>query len=124
MEIYTSYFGYLNKIPKDITRVAICAKSPDWYDGLEFKRLAPSYDIFMQYKNGGSQAQYIARYRNEILSNYDPRQIVEELSQLTSYSERIVLLCYEKPQDFCHRDIVRSWLRVAGFQCHEYVGQH
>jgi len=27
-------------------------------------------------------------------------------------TDRIILLCYEKPADFCHRHIVADWLNV------------
>lgn len=44
--IYTSYFAKLRKIPSNIISIAICAKSPDWYKGLKYKKLAPKYDFF------------------------------------------------------------------------------
>lgn len=35
--IYTSYFGKVRKLPKDIEIIAICGKSPAYYHGLEYK---------------------------------------------------------------------------------------
>lgn len=31
----------------------------------------------------------------------------------------IALLCYEKPDDFCHRHLVADWLRKNGYECEE-----
>lgn len=36
------------------------------------------------------------------------------------YHPNIVLLCYEKPTDFCHRHLVAQWLIENGFECKEY----
>ena len=35
--IYTSYFAKVKDLPKSIVPIAICGKSPDWWDGLEYK---------------------------------------------------------------------------------------
>lgn len=50
MKIYTSYFAMMRNFPENIIPIAICAKPPTWYEGLVYKKLAPSYDILMQYK--------------------------------------------------------------------------
>ena len=36
----------------------------------------------------------------------------------------IVLLCYEKPEDFCHRHLVREWLCRNGYHAMEYPAKH
>jgi len=48
--IYTSYFAKLKSLPDNIIPVSICAKAPDWYKGYQFKRLAPSYALLMDWK--------------------------------------------------------------------------
>jgi hypothetical protein len=30
-------------------------------------------------------------------------------------------LCYEKPQDFCHRHLVSDWMRSVGINIEEFV---
>lgn len=40
--IYTSYFGKVRKLPKDIEIIAICGKSPAYYHGLEYKNQHPN----------------------------------------------------------------------------------
>ena len=32
----------------------------------------------------------------------------------------IALICYEKPENFCHRHLVAEWLQEAGYQVQEY----
>ena len=47
MNIYTSYFAKLKFFPKDLIPISICAKAPSWYDGLQYKKVAPTYDILL-----------------------------------------------------------------------------
>lgn len=35
--IYTSYFGKLKNLPKEIIPISICGKAPDWWTGLQYK---------------------------------------------------------------------------------------
>lgn len=46
---------------------------------------------------------YIKRYNDEILYYLDPEEIYNDLKNK-------VVLCYEKPEDFCHRHLVAEWL--------------
>ena len=39
--IYTSYFTKLEQLPKSIISISICGKAPDWYKGLQYKKLVP-----------------------------------------------------------------------------------
>ena len=48
--IYTSYFAKLKSLPENIIPISICGKAPDWYKGLQYKKLAPKYDFFMEWK--------------------------------------------------------------------------
>lgn len=34
-----------------------------------------------------------------------------------------VLLCYERAGEFCHRNIVASWLRYNGYDATEFTGK-
>jgi uncharacterized protein YeaO (DUF488 family) len=119
MEIYTSYFAQSGKIPSNYVKVAICGKAPDWYKGVSYKKLAPTYDILMQYKETKDTARYQFRYRTEVLSKLNEKEVVDELTALANGADGVVLLCYEKPTDFCHRNIVSSWLSTAGYRCQE-----
>lgn len=117
--IYTSYFAKLRKIPSNIISIAICAKSPDWYKGQEYKKLAPKYDFFMKWKKNHNNNYYIKCFYEQVLSNLDPKDLVAYLYQLSDGKD-IVLVCYEKPGDFCHRHLVADWLNKNGYEVKEW----
>ena len=126
--IYTSYFGKLKKFPDNLTPIAICAKCPNGYQGAAYKKLAPTYQILMDYKKAvdsgweslyWAQTKYVTRYRAQILDNLDPQQVVRELENLAGGRD-IVLLCYERPEAFCHRHLVAKWLKSHGILCEEW----
>lgn len=113
--IYTGYFYKLNDyINAGLVPISICGKSPDFYSGLEYKKLAPKYSFFMAYKNKFiNSEQYTEQYKQQVLSYLEKEQVVQELQTLVREQSKdadIVLLCYEKPGDFCHRHIVAEWL--------------
>ena len=37
------------------------------------------------------------------------------------YYNSIVLICYEKPDDFCHRHLVANWFNENGVNCKEWI---
>ena len=41
-KIYTSYFANLKNLPDNVCPISICGKAPDWYKGLQYKKLAPT----------------------------------------------------------------------------------
>ena len=132
--IYTSYFAQLNKLPNNIIPISICAKAPDWYKGLQYKKLAPKYDFFMEWKKNHDNDYYIEHFQNEVLNTLNPLKVLTELQikipddikiqmQSPFYSNHewhVALICYEKPSDFCHRHLVAKWLTENGFPCEEY----
>ena len=121
--IYTSYFAKLKALPATIIPVAICGKAPEWYNGLQYKKLAPKYDFFMEWKCNHDNDYYIRCFNEQVLSKLDADTIVRELTELTNATNKdadIALLCYEKPTDFCHRHLVSEWLNSNGIQCKEW----
>ena len=116
--IYTSYFAKLKSLPSDIIPVSIAAKTPDWYNGLIYKALAPSYDILMKYKKDNDELSYTHEYAKQLYA-LNPARVVAELAKMTSGKD-ICLLCYEKPSNFCHRKIVATWLSRYGYDCEEW----
>lgn len=98
--IYTSNFS---KNGNNENAVAICGKSPAFFKGMEYKKLAPKYWFFKKYKEDHDEEFYIKHYYLEVLSKLDPQKVYEEL-------DGKILLCYEKETDFCHRFLVADWL--------------
>ena len=116
--IYTSYFAMQKKInDMKFIPISICAKTPQWFNGLVYKKLAPTYDILMEYKRNGDKERYTERYNNEVLSKLDPFHVIKDLRELTypyhTGKVNIVLMCYEKSSDFCHRHLVADWLNKS-----------
>ena len=119
MKIYTSYFAMMRNFPKNIVPIAICAKPPAWYDGLVYKKLAPSFDILMQYKHQPNVELYTQRFVSEIINNLDFKKVIKELEQLSGGKD-IALLCFEKPSDFCHRQLVSKHMNELGYNVSEF----
>lgn len=120
--IYTSYFGRLKQLSFEIVPVSICVKPPVWYRGLQYKKLAPSYDILMEYKRDPNIERYTRRFQKEILDRLDPEEVVKDLNTLIksdTHTFEAALMCYEKPTDFCHRQLVAEWLIKNNFEVEE-----
>lgn len=118
--LYTSYFAKLRSLPENIVRISICGKAPDWYDGLQYKRLAPKYDFFMKWKQNHDNDYYIKCFNEQVLLPLNASEVLSELQSLAGLDKDIVLLCYERPTDFCHRHLVSAWFREHGIECKEY----
>ncbi len=110
MKFKTSYYANIPNIRKDYILVSISGGITNDIKKLidiHEKRLAPSWSIFEQYKTSLPDTlrehKYIERFQNEILDNLD---INELLNSFGDKDKTYVLLCYEKPSDFCHRHIV------------------
>lgn len=109
MKIYTSYFAKMKKIPENIVKISICGKVPEWYDGIQYKKVAPKYKFFMEWKENKDNNFYIEHFNSEVLDTLSAQSVYEDLERLSNGND-CVLLCYEKPGDFCHRHLVADWL--------------
>lgn len=117
--IYTSYFAKLKSLPANITPISICGKAPDWYKGVQYKKLAPKYDFFMEWKRTHDNDYYIKCFNEQVLSSLSVATVITELSELAKSSD-FALICYERPGDFCHRHLVADWLKANGISCEEW----
>lgn len=99
--IYTGYYAKLKKYEEaGLTPISIAGRAPEFYKGIQFKTFSPSWDIFSKWKSGEiDNFQYTERFNKE-----------EILKFLDSFETDIILLCYEKSGDFCHRHIVADWI--------------
>lgn len=117
--IFTSYFAKLKSLPDNIIPISICGKAPQWYKGLQYKKLAPKYDFFIKWKENHNNYYYIKCFNEQVLSELNPHQVLDELYNL-SKDKDIALICYEKPSDFCHRHLVAEWFNKNGISCKEW----
>ena len=123
--MFTGYFAKLKKYQEaGLVPVSIALKTPDWYNGLEYKKLAPTWDILSAWKSGehkGDIDYYTKHFEDDVLDGIYFQKALNELEELTKVKQdKIILLCYEKPSDFCHRHIVAEWLGKDGISCTEY----
>lgn len=119
--IYTSYFGKLQELEKNnLVPVAICGGIPDWYKGKWYRKLAPSWSIWSEYDKSKDSVRYTERFVDEILNKRDPKKCYQDLCELTGKTYAFVMLCYEKPNQFCHRHLVADWFNQHGIICREW----
>lgn len=117
--LYTSYFAQLKNLPEDIVPISICGKAPEWYTGLQYKKLAPKYGFFMDWKRNNDNDYYIKCYNEEVLNQLTVNNVIKDLKSLVG-NKSIALICYEKPFDFCHRHLVAKWFTENGVNCREW----
>lgn len=134
----TSYYANLKNI--DTTKFTPIAISGDegklvGFEGRGERKLSP-YTFFKSWKareneiekmkdqisqeeycklKEENQNDYIEKFYNKVLKQLSPSEIY------SSVGENAVLLCFEKPTEFCHRFLVASWLELnLGVEIDEY----
>ena len=95
-----------------------------WDKGLWYRKPAPKWGFFSQWKQNHDNEFYIEHYNAEVLDQLDYSMVLNDLQLLvpeeikatmqepiwTSPDVHLVLLCYEKPKDFCHRHLFAQWI--------------
>ena len=111
--IYTSYFAkYRGENGISIARTQPMKNGVPYHPALE--KLRPPKWLLQGYKDGDvTEWEFKHYYRNLVLRGLNPVAWGKKL-------QGQVLLCWEKPEDFCHRYIVADWLRNAGFEVKEW----
>lgn len=105
----TSYFANIKNLGGNLVPISISAMTPSWVSVSEYKKLAPTFDILMKYKQEGrDKEEYVRRFNEEVLSKLDPQETYDELI-CSNIGYEPVLLCYERPGEFCHRRLVAKW---------------
>jgi hypothetical protein len=131
--IYTSYFAKARTFPENVFPVAICAGVPSWYNGARYSKLAPPYELLMQWKCDHNNDNYEECFNEVVLNKLDVQRTIVDLQLLLPDEVRakmqspvsanqdyhIALLCYEKPSDFCHRHLVAEWFNRNAVKCKE-----
>jgi hypothetical protein len=85
--------------------VAISARVPKDYNGRRCKKLAPPYWMVKKSKSGQmTDKEFEREFKRCVLEKLDAREILEEIG------DDAILLCWEKPGEFCHRTLVAEWL--------------
>ena len=95
-------------------RVSISRTAPSNSYDLQLIKLAPTAELLQKYKsNSITNEEYTSVYHNQLLrlenSGYIAK-FVKALSTLQELKGDVVLLCYEKKGDFCHRHLLAEYL--------------
>ena len=100
----TSYFSN-KQAASDPNAVSIARWPPRWWGSRRrYISLAPSIDLLNRSKAGLSWPEYVKEYQREILGKLDPAKVLSDLG------DEAILLCWEKPDEDCHRRLVAEWL--------------
>ena len=132
MRFFTSYYGNYRNIPKDYVCIGISRYCPEWfkkgnYDNFVFVEdniLAPEKDLLDDMKFGRETEEgYKRRYVETLFRKLEGISMYTYFGTLSKKYEQykaIVFLCYEKPEDFCHRHILRKLMNnVFNIPCEE-----
>lgn len=106
--IYTSYFSNWRKFPEGFKKICIARYPPANCKVDETLIIfAPTEGLLKDYKKGDETKEgYEVRYRKQLGKSSD-----EELRNILENYDNCIFLCYEKPEDFCHRHILRDYLK-------------
>ena len=119
--IWTGYYAKLKEYEKvGLVPVAISGKVPKFYDGLIYKEFAPRWETFKKWKNEEiSDIKYVEEYK-KYLDSLDKEEIRFDFDSPHKCGN-MILLCYEKSGDFCHRHALADWLEENfGYRVEEY----
>ena len=123
--VYTTYFARIKDLPDNVIPIAICSGHlPEGLQHLRwYKKLGPKWSFFKIWKQTHDNDYYTKHFNQEVLGVLNPDEVVKELNKfIRNYpiDTSIALVCYEKPEDFCHRHLVADWLTKAGYPVKEY----
>jgi len=104
MKLYTSYFS---KYKNGKNAVSIARGTPRWFSGKRIIEFAPP--------------RYMIDFPEEKYKKEFQKEVIEKTAKsgLLKLEDGMVLLCYEKPNEFCHRHIIADWLRSLGHEVEE-----
>lgn len=119
MNIFTSYYANYRKFG-DLVPVAISIYPPNGFKGKLFQKIAPTKEMLEAYKRNKNEQEYKERYWHDVIKKYNPKELYEEIKRLVDGKD-CVLLCFEKPNDFCHRHLFATWMNKNGYNIQELM---
>jgi len=118
IELYTSYYNN-RKIPKDWIKISVSLYPPSYIEVDEhLLLLAPNRSTLSKFKQDKNEKEYIVSYYKNInlsLIKEELRKVIKKYGK-----KKYVLLCYENPNEFCHRHLISGLAR--GIKEYGYTG--
>lgn len=111
--LYTSYIGNLDKI-YDIDTIFLIVtrvnpKITKYSNVHHVPELSPSPELFKRAKYEGLEySEYFQMYTDQMP---DMKEDIEKIVNFVKSGRDVVLLCYEKEPEFCHRKILAEHIR-------------
>ena len=106
-----SYFANWRNFPKEAKALGITRFPPK---GIKFENapnLAPSEGLLREYKNNEIDGYMFAvKYQDELEKRFAAPSILLEKLEKYAEGKDVILCCYEKKGDFCHRHLLAQWL--------------
>ena len=123
--VHTGYFAMAKKYKKlGFCTISVAQFNPSWYNGVSFPELAPSKELLGDYKLSGlSTDDYTKRYFEELQRPEAVASMEKLKMKALTDSRDLILLCYENPEEFCHRHLLARFLNERYpdvFQISEY----
>lgn len=116
INIYTSYFAHLRKGRQDIPPIQYSVANSSPYKLETLPLFVPNWtNLTEPYKTGQiTPQQFIDRYLS-YLQEIPQEELNETLDTLPSDTD-IVLLCWEAPNNFCHRHTLAKYLSTLNLE--------
>lgn len=103
-KLYTTYFGNRNNFPES-GRIYSIVRKPLSLPNIEC--FAPSLDLLCSYKSKRIDFRKFADlYLQELINNEDAIKTFDSLLEVLNQGEDIILVCYEKSNEYCHRRLL------------------
>lgn len=105
MKIYTGNFGNIKKYREAGIIAVSIARFARYFKGPSMMELAPYPHMLKM-----SEQEYTPMFKREMLGKITSQEVKTKLEEIGGGKD-VVLLCYEKEGDFCHRHLVSEWLQ-------------
>lgn len=107
---------YQNALYVCIANGTNCKKQCD----IVCSELVPQWSIVQKFKNGGDWSDYVKEYHKQ-LEQLDKCAVFKKLKYYAEQYNKdcIVLVCYEKSNEYCHRRLIAEWYNACGSHVEE-----
>lgn len=113
MKTFTSYYGNKQLASNRYFFVQVSNSAPKGFQtDIVFKETIPDWDTLVKpYKEGRlNDTDYIKKYEAQLDKKAFEVLLILDTIIEQAHGKDIVLLCYERPENFCHRHILAKWL--------------
>lgn len=126
---FTTYFSIIKSLPYGCFPISIANAPPSFINYTDFGKyppLYPGHSILSEYRRTvkhdpeEAEATYRRRYFDEVLGKLYQGDVLHDCMLMARHwvekngirvkQPLFALVCYESPDKFCHRHLVREWI--------------